>query len=93
MLELNKPTAVPYSPHASGITAFLIDLDGTLYEPGGLLPGAREFYAWLKRAGIPYVLLSNTGAKNSLAVQQKLASEMYEIDTEPVPLSRWCGIG
>eukprot|EP00966_Prymnesium_polylepis_P121496 2807845-Prymnesium_polylepis.1 len=29
------------------VTGFLIDLDGTMYDPAGLLPGAREFYAWL----------------------------------------------
>ena len=32
------------------------------------------------------MLLSNTGAKNSTAVQEKLASALYEIDDEPVPL-------
>ena len=43
----------PYVPRCD---AFLIDLDGTMYQPGGLLPGAREFYRWLVDSGTPYVL-------------------------------------
>ena len=39
-----------------------------------------------KATNTPFVLLSNTGAKNSTAVQEKLASALYEIDDEPVPL-------
>ena len=35
----------------SGCDGFLIDLDGTMYQPGGLLPGAREFYWWLVDSG------------------------------------------
>ena len=44
---------------------FLIDLDGTMYDPSGLLPGAREFYAWLLATGKQFVFLSNTGAKSA----------------------------
>jgi len=77
-----------YVPATSCIKGFLIDLDGTLYQPGGLLPGAKEFYAWLRRTEMPFVLLSNTGAKNSLAVQRKLSSRPYTIDSQPVPLER-----
>ena len=43
----------PYVPRCD---AFLIDLDGTMYQPGGLLPGAREFYRWLVDSGTPCVL-------------------------------------
>ena len=39
---------LPYDPDTSGITAFLIDLDGTMYRPGALIEGAQEFHGtWL----------------------------------------------
>ena len=85
--SVDSSSARRYDPQTSKISGFLIDLDGTLYEPGGLLPGAKDFYAWLRRTNTPFVLLSNTGAKNSLAVQQKLSSPPYAIDDEvAVPL-------
>jgi len=71
---------------ASKIDGYLIDLDGTMYQPGGLLPGARDFYCWLLDSGKPYVFLSNTGAKNSLSVQAKFRSAMYLLHEMAVPL-------
>ena len=61
-----------YDPDADQIDGFLIDLDGTMYQPGSLLNGAQEFHEWLRRTGKPYVFLSNTGAKGSTGVQKKL---------------------
>jgi hypothetical protein len=52
-----------YEPDGSPIDGFLIDLDGTIYRPGMLIPGAQDFYAWLRATDTPFVLLSNTGAK------------------------------
>lgn len=36
--------AAEYDPDTSGVDGFLIDLDGTMYQPGGLLNGASDFY-------------------------------------------------
>ena len=36
--------ATEYDPSTSGVDGFLIDLDGTMYQPGGLLHGASDFY-------------------------------------------------
>ena len=44
-------SARPFEAATSGCDGFLIDLDGTMYQPGGLLPGAREFYWWLVDSG------------------------------------------
>ena len=76
----------PFEPATSDCDGFLIDLDGTMYQPGGLLPGAREFYRWLVDSGTPYVFLSNTGAKNSLSVQKKFSAAPYQLDAL-VPLA------
>ena len=51
------------------VSAVLIDLDGTMYNPLGAIPGADEFYAYLVRRKIPYVFLSNTGAKDNQGTQ------------------------
>ena len=75
-----------YESATSGCDGFLIDLDGTMYQPGGLLPGAREFYRWLVDSGTPYVFLSNTGSKNSASIQKKLSAAPYQLDTL-VPLA------
>lgn len=54
------------------IEAFLIDLDGTIYQPSGPVEGAAEFYASVLRHK-PHVFLSNTGAKGADGVRAKLA--------------------
>eukprot|EP00966_Prymnesium_polylepis_P324982 7380979-Prymnesium_polylepis.1 len=72
---------------ASNITGFLIDLDGTMYTPDGLIPGALELHEWLVRTGKPFVYLSNTGGKNSRAVQKKFLTPPFVLDSgRPLPL-------
>ena len=75
----DPPLATPYDPSSAGVTGFLIDLDGTMYDPAGLLPGASAFYHWLVASGTPHVFLSNTAAKNAASVQRKFASPHYRI--------------
>jgi len=68
-----------------GVTGFLIDLDGTVYRPGSLIPGAEKFYRWLVETKTPYVFLSNTGAKGRDGTQKKLMTPPYKIADKPVP--------
>ena len=75
------------APYADKITGFLIDLDGTMYTPDGLIPGALSFYRWLKATGKQYVFLSNTGAKNGKAVQRKFLQPPFKLDDHPIPLT------
>ncbi|KAJ8599705.1 hypothetical protein CTAYLR_004729 [Chrysophaeum taylorii] len=85
-------------------TAFILDLDGkvvvsedglsltiaagTIYRPGALIEGAAEFYGELISRRIPFVFLSNTGAKSWLGTQLKLVTPPYKIAKEPVPMDR-----
>lgn len=72
-----------------GVSAILIDLDGTVYTPHGLIHGADDFYAFLLRRQIPHVFLSNTGAKGSAGVRNKLMSSGgLFFSQQPPPLSR-----
>jgi hypothetical protein len=85
---LNTPVAAhspkPYDPSTSGVTGFLIDLDGTIYKPGGLIAGARKFVSYLVEAKIPFAFVSNTGAKGSIGVQKKLKE--LQLQDKLIPL-------
>ena len=72
-----------------GISACLIDLDGTIYNPHGTISGADDFYAFLCRRQIPYVFLSNTGAKGAAGVRDKLQriGDFY-LSADPPPESK-----
>lgn len=70
------------------ITAFLVDLDGTMYLPGGLVPGARPFVQWMEASGFPFVFLSNSGAKGVAGVQAKFMTPPYVLQDKPIKLSQ-----
>ena len=77
--------AATYDPTTSEIDGFLVDMDGTMYRPGALIPGAILFHEWLRTTHRPVVYLSNTGAKSGEAVRQKLHHAPYRLQTELVP--------
>ncbi|KAJ8605082.1 hypothetical protein CTAYLR_000353 [Chrysophaeum taylorii] len=74
---------------ALGARAVLIDLDGTIYTPAGLVDGADDFYASLVRRQIPFCFVSNTGAKGALGVRAKLEGlGGFMFRHRPCPLSK-----
>ena len=70
----------------SNITAFFVDLDGTMYVPGGLLPGARSFVQWMQATNKSFVFLSNSGAKGAEGVQAKFLTPPYKLQDKPIGL-------
>lgn len=54
-------------------SAFILDKDGTLVRFGKAIPGANEFMTKIQQEGTPYVVLSNTGEKNSSDVASELS--------------------
>ena len=54
-------------------TTFLIDLDGVVYRGEELLPGAKEFVAWLDSHHKKYLFLTNNSFASETHVLQKLA--------------------
>lgn len=46
-----------------GASAFLLDLDGTLYVHGAAVPGAPETIAALRRAAVPFRFVTNTTSR------------------------------
>jgi ribonucleotide monophosphatase NagD (HAD superfamily) len=87
--DQTMPLPQLYDPHSTGIKGFLIDLDGTIYRPGHLIPGSRTFYSWLLASGTPHVFVSNTGSKGPQGTQKKLSQAPYALHSEHlVPLDR-----
>ncbi len=54
-------------------TAFLLDMDGTLYVDDKLVPGALDLVASLDRRGIPYLFLTNNSAARGEHYRARLA--------------------
>src|SRR5258708_11682593 len=54
-------------------TTYLIDLDGVIYRGNELLPGAKEFIAWLTTHHKKYLFLTNCSFASEAQVQSKLA--------------------
>jgi HAD superfamily hydrolase (TIGR01450 family) len=52
---------------------FLLDLDGVIYRGDLLLPGAREFVAWMETTGKRYRYLTNNSMIGPAAVAAKLS--------------------
>jgi HAD superfamily hydrolase (TIGR01457 family) len=62
-------------------TTYLIDLDGVIYRGNELLPGAREFVAWLNAHHKKYLFLTNNSFASETQVLSKLAH--LGIKTDP----------
>src|SRR5687767_892747 len=65
-------------------TAYLFDLDGTLYSGGAAIPGAAETLRRLRGAGIPYRLVTNTTSRSRSALVQRLAGYGFEVAPEEI---------
>src|SRR5207253_2453016 len=54
-------------------TTYLIDLDGVIYRGNELLPGAKEFVAWLEAHHKKFLFLTNNSFASETQVLAKLA--------------------
>ncbi len=59
---------------------FICDMDGVIYHGNQLLPGVREFVAWLYSEGKEFLFLTNSSRKSPKELQQKLARMGLEVD-------------
>jgi HAD superfamily hydrolase (TIGR01457 family) len=55
-------------------TTYLIDLDGVVYRGNELIPGAKEFVAWLEATRKKYLFLTNNSFASETQVLEKLNS-------------------
>ena len=62
-------------------SAFLLDLDGTLYTDAGPVPGSVEALAELRRRGVPFRFVTNTTRRSRRLLAERLAG--YGFTAEP----------
>jgi len=60
-------------PLSDQIHGFLLDMDGTFYLGGRLLPGAAAFLAYAREVGLPLLFLTNNSSRDRRAYAAKLA--------------------
>lgn len=54
-------------------TGFISDMDGVIYHGNRLIPGVREFVAWLESNHKKYLFLTNSSQRSPRELSQKLA--------------------
>ncbi|MBI9108606.1 MAG: 4-hydroxy-3-methylbut-2-enyl diphosphate reductase [Spirochaetales bacterium] len=62
--------------------AFICDMDGVIYHGNKLLPGVKEFVAWLREEDKKFLFLTNGSQRSPLELQQKLARLGVEVEKE-----------
>ena len=70
-----------------GIEAVFLDLDGTIYLGGALIPGAADFLSRCKERGIRRFFLSNNSSKSVSQYREKLHSLNLQAQEEDILLS------
>lgn len=63
---------------------FMLDMDGTIYKGGNPIPGAREFIAYLRKNGIPFVFLTNNSSHSRDFYSDKLARMGFDASKDDV---------
>ena len=61
---------------------FICDMDGVIYHGNRLLPGVKEFVAWLKNEGKRFLFLTNSSERSPRELQQKMARLGVDIAAE-----------
>ncbi len=61
---------------------FICDMDGVIYHGNHLLPGVKEFYAWLVREKKSFIFLTNSSERSPKELQLKLKMLGLEVGEE-----------
>lgn len=59
---------------------FICDMDGVIYHGSQILPGVREFVAWLYKENKQFLFLTNNSGKTPRELAEKLARMGLEVD-------------
>jgi HAD superfamily hydrolase (TIGR01458 family) len=73
-------------------SAFLFDLDGTLYTDAGAIPGAVEALAALQRRGIPVLFVTNTTRRSRRLLAERLAGYGFAARPDDVMSAVMAGV-
>ena len=59
-------------------SGLMLDMDGVLYRGNHALPGARELFPALRKAGLSFILLTNNSTLTQQQYADKLASSSWK---------------
>jgi 4-nitrophenyl phosphatase len=65
-----------------GLEGLILDIDGTLLRGKDPVPGFRRFFGFLRRHGIPFVVVSNNATKSPAGYQQTLGNLGVRVELE-----------
>lgn len=71
-------------PEPTRPVAYLLDLDGTLYAGGAAVPGAPETLERLRRAGVPFRLVTNTTSRSRAMLVERLKGYGFAAEPEEI---------
>jgi phospholysine phosphohistidine inorganic pyrophosphate phosphatase len=72
-------------------SAFLLDLDGTLYTGNGAIPGAVQALTRLRARGVPFRLVTNTTSRSRRMLVTRLAGYGFEVGAEEIVTATLAG--
>jgi phospholysine phosphohistidine inorganic pyrophosphate phosphatase len=73
-------------------SAYLLDLDGTLYVAGAAIPGAVDTVDRLRRAGTPFRLVTNTTSRSRAKIVERLIGYGFTVRREEVFTATLAGV-
>lgn len=73
-------------------SAFLLDLDGTLYSGGAAVAGAVDAVARLRTRGVPFRLVTNTTSRSRRMLVDRLAGYGFEMRPEEIVTATLAGL-
>jgi len=59
---------------------FISDMDGVIYHGSTLLPGVKEFVAWLQKEKKQFLFLTNSSERSPLELRKKLQAMGLDIE-------------
>ena len=65
-----------------GTKGFICDMDGVIYRGNTLLPGVKEFVAWLEQNGKRFLFLTNSSERSPKELRQKLLRMGLDVGEE-----------
>ncbi len=79
-------------PETTTPEAYLLDLDGTLYAGGAAVPGAPETLQGLRRAGIPFRLVTNTTSRSRAMLLERLRGYGFHVEAAEIFSATLAGV-
>jgi phospholysine phosphohistidine inorganic pyrophosphate phosphatase len=77
---------------ADAPSAYLLDLDGTLYAAGAAIPGAVDTVDRLRRTGTPFRLVTNTTSRSRAMIVERLTGYGFIVRNEEIFTATLAGV-